>query len=89
MSKLKPIKCWDCLYLAKCRNYSEKGCEKFEKFIYSLEDIAKMLNVNYYVLYRKIKKNRLQAMEYINEQLYPKKFRCVKIDKRRVYERYK
>ncbi len=86
MSKLKPIKCWDCLYLAKCRNYSEKGCEKFA---FSLLEISKMINLNFHTLRKTLKKNREEGMRYINELAYPKKFRCEKINGRYVYERYK
>ena len=87
--KLKPIKCWDCFYLAKCMNCCEDGCEKFTLWHYLISYLAQLLNVNQHTLRGKMIKNDAKTMVMINEQLKPMKFRIEKVDGRKYIVRVK
>ena len=88
-NNLKPIKCWGCLYLGKCNNCNENGCEEFTQWHYPLWEIAKMLNVNFNTLSCKFIKNDAKVLKMINEKLNPLKFKVEKVDGRKYIVRVK
>lgn len=89
-SNLKPIICWNCMYLASCINYSEKGCDKFESYTVTLQQIADLIKISYGKLrYLEKKKGKEYTVKYINKIAKPLKFRCEKVEGRCVYERVK
>lgn len=59
---MKPIKCWNCLYLAKCMDYNKNGCDKFVKWKMSYKEVADLCKINVRTLYRYFVKDEQEAL---------------------------
>ena len=85
---LKPIKCWDCMYLASCMRYNKNGCDKFEKFAVTLLEVSQMTKIDYKeLLSLKRRKGAELMIKHVNEIAKPLKFKCEKLEGKYVYER--
>ena len=62
---MKPIKCWDCLYLGKCMDYNKHGCEKFVKWKLTYKEIADICKVHQRTVFRWFSINEREALATI------------------------
>ena len=80
---MKPIICWYCAKLGKCKDRKINKCKDFVKWKTSVEDIAKMCNVDVRTIYRWFNKNETEALDKIYN-LTGAKFKHVYIGAKRV-----